>query len=169
MVALTEGTKAPSFTLVGLDGHAYSLHDPLQKNPLIVLAFFKIGCPVCLIQFPYLERMHRSYPSVPIWGISQDDADATQAFAKMYGVTFPLVLDDDLSVTGAYDLTHVPSVFLVSKHQVIRMTSVGFVKQELEKLNAELAQSVGQSVVPLFTAADEVPEFRPGCMSKLPG
>lgn len=162
MVALSEGTKAPSFTLNGVDGQAYSLHDSIKKNPLVVLAFFKVSCPVCQFEFPYLERLHRSYPNIPIWGISQDDADATSSFAKMYGVTFPMLLDYDLSVTELYDLSNVPSVFLVDARGVVEQTTVGFVKAELDKLNHVLAQCLGQSIVPLFTAADEVPELRPG-------
>ncbi|HEY9784292.1 MAG TPA: TlpA disulfide reductase family protein [Candidatus Obscuribacterales bacterium] len=162
MVALIEGTKAPGFALHGCDGDAYSLHESLKKNSLVVLAFFKVSCPVCQFEFPYLERLHRSYPSVPIWGISQDDADATQSFAKMFGVTFPTLLDDGLETTVHYDLTNVPSVFVVGQDMIIKQTIVGFVKAELEKLNHELARCAGQTLVPLFTFADEVPELRPG-------
>lgn len=162
MVALIEGTKAPGFSLAGADNKRYSLQDAAKHNKLIVLAFFKVSCPICQFEFPYLERLHRSYPDVPIWGVSQDDVDATRSFARMFGITFPTVIDEALQTTVEYDLTNVPSVFLVGGDMFIKQTIVGFVKADLEKLNVELARCAEQPLVPLFTAADEVPEFKPG-------
>ncbi|MBI4533279.1 MAG: TlpA family protein disulfide reductase [Candidatus Melainabacteria bacterium] len=162
MVALTEGTKAPSFTLRGIDSASYSLQTTLKHHAVVLLSFFKVSCPVCQLTLPYLERLHRSYRTVPIWGISQDDADATQAFARMYGLTFPMLLDEGLDSTVNYDLTNVPSTFLVCSEQTILLTTVGFVKANLEQLNVLLARLVKQTEVPLFSAADEVPELKPG-------
>ena len=162
MVALAQGTKAPYFVLKGLDGAKFNLDDTLKRQPVVLLAFFKVSCPVCQLTFPYLERLHRSYPNIPIWGVSQDDADATTAFARMYGCTFPMLLDEGLSATVDYGLTIVPSVFLIDHDRDIRQSIVGFVKSDLEALNANLAQSSGQTMKPLFTAADEVPELKPG-------
>ena len=162
MVALTEGTKAPSFTLKGIDSVSYSLQSTLRHHSVVLLSFFKVSCPVCQLTLPYLERLHRSYRSVPIWGISQDDADATQAFARMYGLTFPMLLDEGLDSTVNYDLTNVPSIFLVSSEQIIVQTTVGFVKANLEQLSVLLARANQQVEVPLFSAADEVPELKPG-------
>ncbi len=169
MVALIEGTKAPDFKLDTSSGSPHSLLAELKSQSHILLAFFKVTCPVVQLEFPYLERLHRSYPAFPIWGISQDDADATNSFAKMYGVTFPLLLDDKLENTLKYDLNVVPTLFLVGKDTVIKQTIVGFAKADLEKLNTEIATSLGLSVIPLFTSADEVPALRPGCESKRPG
>lgn len=166
--ALKEGTKAPAVSLTSLDGTTYSLSQRLKESQLVLLAFLKVSCPVCHLAFPYLERLHRSYPGIPIWGISQDDADASTSFAKMFGITFPILLDDGLSATVEYGLTTVPSLFLVAADGTIQMTSVGFVKAELENLNLELAMASGASSKPLFTSADEVPAVRPGCASKQP-
>jgi peroxiredoxin len=162
MVALQEGTKAPVFELIGSDGSAFSLSETLRTNPLVVLAFFKVSCPVCQLIAPYLERLHRSHPSIPIWGMSQDDADATDAFARMFGCTFPMVLDARLSATVDYGLTNVPTVFVVDQDMTISHTIVGFIKNELERLNARLAEIGEENAGPLFTAADEVPELKPG-------
>jgi peroxiredoxin len=162
MVALAEGSKSPLFNLKATDGVTFSLADALKQNSLVVVAFFKVSCPVCQLAFPYLERLHQSYPSVPIWGISQDDSDATDAFARMFGVTFPMLLDIGLSSTVDFGLTNVPTVFVISQNQTITQTTVGFSKADLEKLNSTLADKSKQNEVPLFTAADEVPALKPG-------
>ena len=168
MVALLEGTQAPDLSLTSTDGSRYSLYQRLRESPVVLLAFYKVSCPVCHLEFPYLERLHRSYPRLPIWGISQDDEDATVTFSKMFGITFPTLLDHSLDVSVKYGITHVPSVFLVGSDKMIRQTIVGFSKADLERLNLELATAMDFSSKPLFSAADEVPEFRPGCVSKQP-
>jgi len=162
MAAINPGNKAPVFNLATTSGSKNDLSQALGDNQLVVLAFFKVGCPVCQFTFPYLERLHRSYPSVPIWGISQDDADATNAFAKSYGVTFPMVLDEALSSTVDYGLTNVPTTFSVGADKNIQQTIVGFDKKALEELNQKMASLAGTQAKPLFTEADEVPDLKPG-------
>lgn len=162
MVALEAGTRAPRFALAGMDGSTYDLQNSLDKSGLVVAGFFKVSCPVCQLALPFLERIRHSYPNMPIWGISQDDADATEAFAKMYGLNFPMLLDEGLKQTVAYGLTNVPSIFLISKDNDIEITSVGFSKADLEEINRRLAEKAGSQCVPLFTEADNVPDFKPG-------
>lgn len=167
MAALSPGMKAPFFNLHTSNNQRFSLEETLKQNPLVVLAFFKVSCPVCQLTFPYLERLHRNYPDLPIWGISQDDQDATTAFARMFGSNFPMLLDTNLATTVDYDLTNVPTIFVVDKNGNIKQTIIGFVKAELEALNETLAnvsKTSTSNVTPqaLFTAADQVPELKPG-------
>src|SRR5438128_1391629 len=89
---LEAGTKAPAFHLKSSNGTGMAMKDALAKEPAL-LAFFKIGCPVCQLTFPYLERLAGN-PAVQIIGISQDDADATKFFNERFGVTFPTLIDE---------------------------------------------------------------------------
>ncbi len=167
MVALIPGTKAPDFSLPALNGDRISLSGNLKLGLPIVLAFFKVSCPVCQFTFPYLERLHRASSNMPIFGISQDDVDATKAFCKMYGVTFPVLLDQALRTTVDYDLTNVPTTFLIGRkadEPYIEQTIVGFDKNGLEDLNSalQLFTSSPHLKQTLFTIADEVPALRPG-------
>ena len=95
MAALTAGTKAPDFELKALDGKTFVLSEELARGP-VVLAFFKVSCPTCQYAFPFLERLERSYghKAVRIIGVSQNAPRETEAFAKEFGVTFPVLLDD---------------------------------------------------------------------------
>ena len=75
MAALTVGTKAPEFELTTLDGKRFVLSEVLSRGP-VVLAFFKVSCPVCQFAFPYLERLHKAYrqQGYTLVGVSQNDA-----------------------------------------------------------------------------------------------
>jgi peroxiredoxin len=169
MAAIVSGTQAPDFSLKTTRGVALKASKVLESEPLLLLAFFKVSCHACQLAFPYLERLHRAYPQRTIWGISQDDLDATMSFARTYGLSFPILLDEDLNLTVKYGLTIVPSIFLLDRARTVQVTSEGFVRDELEQINKSLWQGSGKPLKALFTEADYVPPLRPGCASKQPG
>jgi peroxiredoxin len=165
MAALPEGTKAPDFSLPALDGGKFSLQDALQRGQVLVV-FFKVSCPVCQYSFPFLERLHKAYGSqkVAMVGISQDDKRDTAAFLREYGVTLPALLDDPAGyvVSNAYGLTNVPSWFLIGQDGEIKISSVGWVRTDVEDLNRRMAEANKTSVRRLFRPGDDVHDFRAG-------
>ncbi len=165
MAALTAQTQAPEILLPAIDGSRFSLQEALQRGPVLV-AFFKVSCPVCQYTFPFLERLHKNYgdQKITIVGISQDSQRDTKAFLKEYGITFRTLLDDPkgYAVSNAYGLTNVPSLFLIHQQGEIEISSVGWVKQEIEDINRKLADAEQTSPRPLFQAGDDVRDFRAG-------
>jgi peroxiredoxin len=166
MTHVNAGRTAPGFSLKGLDGVTYSLQDLQQKGP-VVAAFFKISCPVCQFTFPFLLRLYQRYgkEDVTFLGISQDDAKATAGFARQYGVTFPMALDEKekgYPASNAYGLTSVPTIFLIDTDGTVRVASMGFVKDDLERIAAELADRGKVPPAALFGANESVPASRPG-------
>src|SRR3954467_12915716 len=117
MPALTAGIKAPEISLPTLQGGSFSLASLLEAGP-VVLAFFKVSCPVCQMAFPFFERLHQAFreKNVQVIGVSQDSAQDTAGFAKQFGITFPIALDDTQKypASNSYQLTNVPSLFLVN-------------------------------------------------------
>ena len=161
---IVAGGTAPAFSLKALDASEYSLQMLLEKGP-VVLAFFKISCPVCQFTFPFLERIHERYAGngVSVIGISQDDARSTKAFNQEYGVKFPTLLDDHgYPVSNAYGLSNVPTVFLVASDGRVKVSGTGFSKDDLEKIASELALHRKISATPLFRPDESVPAYKPG-------
>jgi peroxiredoxin len=121
---------------------------------------------VCQYTFPYLERLYKAHGSrkITIVGISQDNQQNTAAFLKEYGVTFPTLLDDPngYTVSNAYGLTNVPSLFLIGQDGVIEISSVGWVKQEVEDINRRLAAAQQMPLAPIFKPGEDVRDFRAG-------
>ncbi len=162
MPALTAGKRAPDIVLPLLIGGKFDLASALKRGP-VLLAFFKISCPICQMTFPYLERIHKQASSakLQIVGVSQNDATATAAFAREYGVTFPIALDDTerFPVSNAYGLTNVPTLFLVKDNGKIEMSSVGWSKADVQS-----AASVGGAAAAqnLFARNESVPDFKAG-------
>jgi cytochrome c biogenesis protein CcmG, thiol:disulfide interchange protein DsbE len=166
MTHVSAGQTAHDFSLKALDGKSYSLEELRGKGP-VVAAFFKISCPVCQFTFPFLERLHQRYggDKVTFLGVSQDDAKATASFARDYGATFPMALDEKekgYPASNAYGLTSVPTIFLIDTDGTVRVSSMGFVKNDLERIAAELAERRRITPAPLFRANESVPANRPG-------
>ena len=165
MAALEAGAGAPDFTLNGMNGEKLALTEARKKGP-VVAAFFKISCPVCQYAFPYLVRIFQAYAKGPVTlvGVSQNEKKETAAFAREYGITFPLLLDDTRSypASNAYGLTNVPSVFLISPGGKVEFSSVGWSKRDLEDLNARLAKASGVVPAQIFKPGEHVDEFKPG-------
>ena len=163
-IMLTAGKAAPYWELSSTDGKQYSLKDGLAKGP-VVLAFFKVECPVCQFTFPFLERLYQQLkaPGVQIWGISQSDQRATLRFAKEYGVTFPLLIDDyPYETSRRHQLEYVPSIFLIGPDDKIRIASDGFSKADLLAIQKILAQQHALAPPELFQPRERIPEYRPG-------
>jgi peroxiredoxin len=165
MAALAEGVPAPDFTLPTMDGKKFSLQESLARGP-VVAAFFKISCPVCQYALPFLERVYKAYgdKNVTIVGISQNGRRDTNAFVEEYGVTFPVLLDDTNTypVSNAYGLTNVPTIFWISQDGEIEISSVGWMKKEIEEINHRAAEATGGGAKAVFRADEQVADFRAG-------
>jgi len=166
MPALDTGVMAPDFTLPTVDGKQVSLRDALKKGP-VLLAFFKISCPVCQYAFPFFERVFQANRSedVTVLGVSEDNVKDTQLFMKEFGVTFPVAIDDaskSYPVSTAYGLTNVPTAFLIAPSGEIEVSCVGWSKADLEAINRRLAEYRQQKPAPLWRAGESVQEFRGG-------
>ena len=164
MTTIAVGNGAPEFKLKSLDGKEYSLAKLLEKGP-VVAAFFKISCPVCQFTFPYLQRLAERYSgdSATVIAISQDDARGTAEFNREYGVKFTTLLDDaGYSVSNAYGLSMVPTIFLIEPHGKVKVSCMGFDKGDLEKIAAELSQRHRIAAAPLFRSDEIIPAQKPG-------
>jgi peroxiredoxin len=132
------------------------LAEVLSGGP-VLLAFFKISCPVCQLTFPFLERIHSS-GAVRIFGVSQNDAADTREFNQEFGVTFPTLLDGEESgfpASNDYGISSVPTMFLIEPGGKIVNVIEGWQKKEIEGLAVP-------ALAGLFRPGDYVPEWKAG-------
>jgi hypothetical protein len=83
---------------------------------------------------------------------------------KEYGVTFPTLFDDPAkyAASNGYGLTNVPTWFYIAPDGAIKMSSVGWVRADVEELNRRLADANKTAVSRLFLPQDDVRDYRPG-------
>ena len=164
MTHIVPGNVVPGFSLKSLDGQEFSLGAALERGP-VVLAFFKVSCPVCKFTFPFLGRLFETYggEGVTFLGISQDNIGASRDFAHDFGVAFPVLVDEPgYPVSNAYGLTTVPTFFLVNQDGAVEVASVGFGKAEIESIANRLADRRHIRRTPVFRADESIPAHTPG-------
>jgi peroxiredoxin len=166
MAALTQGMKAPEFTVPTLEGKEIASADVLAHGP-VLLAFFKISCPVCQYAFPYFERMYKALRArgVSLIGISQDNVNDTRDFVRRFGITFPIGIDDEKNkyrVSNSYGLTNVPTLFEIASDGSILSTSIGWMRDEVETVYSHYNDGPGLTAVPLFNPGENVAEMKIG-------
>jgi peroxiredoxin len=164
MGTLKAGDTAPDFRLKGMEGAQYSSREALARGPLLV-AFFKVSCPTCQYAFPFVERIFQQFrgKGVEIWSISQDDARDSRSFAKTYGVTFPVLIDDyPYEVSRAYGIQYVPTLFLITPNGQVELVTDGFDKADFLAIQKWLGKQFSIAPPALFQPHERVPEFKPG-------
>jgi peroxiredoxin len=164
MTKILAGHPAPSIRLNDAHGKTVALAESLKKGPVVV-AFFKVSCPVCQYTFPFLERLHKAYSGdrATFLAVSQDEAEDTLEFLSEYGITFPALIDQPgYPVSNAYGLTNVPTVLLVGTDGKVIVSSTGFDKANLEKISAVLGKRLQKPTAAVFHSGENVPDYKPG-------
>jgi peroxiredoxin len=164
MSTVTVGKSAPSFELRSMEGGTYSLPSLLSQGPVLA-AFFKVSCPTCQYTFPFLERLYRQLGGngAQVVGISQDSARDSQAFARQFGVTFPVLIDgESYAVSRKYGVEFVPTLFLIAPDGQVEVSGDGFSRSDLVAIQRSLARRLSVRPPPLFPPEEKVPEYKPG-------
>jgi peroxiredoxin len=155
MSHLAARVQAPDFELKDMNGVVHRFRTALSHDR-VVLVFFKVSCPTCQFTVPHLQRIFANPDNVwegQLWAISQDDPEDTRRFARQYGITFDMLIDEyPYDVSNAYGIVSVPTLFVVERDGKITMSDSGFSK-------ASLNQIAGYE---LFTPNDGLPAARPG-------
>lgn len=97
---------APDFALRDLAGRTVRLSD--HRGKVVLVNFWATWCVPCRVELPHLERLHRQYgrDGLVVLGVSIDGPDSSAEVdpqARRYGLTFPVLLDEETRVVALYN------------------------------------------------------------------
>jgi peroxiredoxin len=116
---LKTGSRAPDFTLKGVDGMMHSLGDYKSKATLVV--FICNHCPYVKARISDIVALQRRFkPSeLQVIGINSNDPNYEDEgfenmiiFASEYKLNFPYLIDESQDVAKAYGAVCTPDPFL---------------------------------------------------------
>lgn len=122
---LSEGNKAPTFTLLDKDGKAHSLED--FKGKKVALYFYpKDNTPGCTKQACAFKELYEDFKKedVVVIGISKDSMKSHSNFIAKYELPFLLLSDPDLEAIKAYDVWQLKKLYGKEYMGVTRSTYV---------------------------------------------
>ena len=158
------GVAPPDFTLRGLDGREYSLHEATGKGP-VVLAFWQKNCGACKLAAPYLNRLYDAYENLTwsFWAIAQNDDAEAAAFVREFDFR-PTVLIDapSFAVSRQYDPDATPTLYVIEPERDVTLISPGFMKDDLNEISRTIADYAGAPYVEVAPDGDGNPKFKPG-------
>jgi thioredoxin-dependent peroxiredoxin len=98
---VTQGDKAPDFTLRDQDEQEFSL--AAQKGHKVLVYFYpKADTPGCTTQACGLRDVLGDIGDTVVVGVSPDKPGKQKRFDDKYGLGFPLLSDEDHAVAEAY-------------------------------------------------------------------
>ena len=150
------GQAMPAFQLADAAGKTARFPG---GRPAIV-CFLKNDCPTCHLVMPVLNALHRALQGRLDFFMAGQTADGNATLAETFAPGFPILDDSSLTVSFAYGIDTVPSLFVADADGRLQQSLVGFVREEWRSLAAAL--DAGDA---LDVNWSELPEWRPGCGS----
>jgi len=128
--SLAIGASAPDFELTTLTGETIRLSQ-FRGQP-VLLTIGAAWCPDCRVEAPILEELYKQHPELNIVLVdSKETPDVVQKFVDEFGITHPVVLDKDGSVSQLYQVFAIPTEIFIDKNGIIRAKIIETVTPEL--------------------------------------
>jgi len=113
---LREGHPTPPLRLPRLDGGVTSLTD--HRERLVIVNFWATWCAPCTAEMPTLEALWREYRArgLVVLAVSVDRGaprGLLDPYVTRLGLSFPILLDADLSTSRAWRVQGLPATFVV--------------------------------------------------------
>ena len=128
--SLKVGTLAPDFEADALNGEVIRLSQ-FRGEP-VLLTFGTTWCPDCRLEAPVVQELHENYPELVVLLVdSNENADTVQEFVDEIGITHPVLLDSDGSISRLYQVFAIPTGLFIDSDGLIRAKVVERVTPDL--------------------------------------
>lgn len=159
--------KAPGFS----EGTQWIGTEPLSleedlKGKVVLVDFWTYSCINCIRTFPYLTSWYEKYKDegfvivgvhAPEFAFEKNAVNVEKAMQD-FGITYPVVQDNDFRIWEAYNNQYWPAHYLIDKDGFIRYTHFG--EGEYDKTENAIRELLGEQ--PLPAASQETSLFNRG-------
>ena len=137
------GVRAPSFALRDVNG-ASSGFDRFQGK-VVLISFWAPWCVSCREELPELERLYAMFgeKGFVVIGVNVEGSRArTERMLKKLALTFPLLIDERGDTAEAYQVSRLPTSFLIGRDGVIRRTYRGFERDMIPQIERDISEQL---------------------------
>ena len=113
---IAPGDQAPELLYPDLNGEQFSLSK--VKDKVVLINFWASWCGPCILELPSLEKLQQRFKdqdfTVVAVGID-DQKENLASFKAQYGLSFPILVDEEGSSKQSYHLSGVPETLILDK------------------------------------------------------
>ena len=126
-LAASSSGPAPGFQLSGRGGKNIDLTQ--YRGQVVMINFWATWCGPCRQEMPQLSKLYDKYRAAGfvLLGVNvDDDVRNATAVATKLGVSFPVLLDTDKTVSRQYDMGSMPATVLIDRDGRVRFLHRGY-------------------------------------------
>jgi peroxiredoxin len=121
------GYEAADFTLPDLQGRAVHLSD--FRGKVVFLNLWATWCPPCRMEMPNMESLYKRLGSRDfiMLAVAEDEggAAAVGPFVREVGLSFPVLLDPEATLSPRYGATGYPETFIIDRNGRVVNHTIG--------------------------------------------
>lgn len=118
---------APDFTLKSDSGANLKLSE--LRGEVVLINFWASWCGPCRQEMPVLSELHDKYKDMgfTVLGVNvEENSAAARKLLRDMPVSFPVLFDNDSTVSKKYDVVAMPSTVLVDRDGNVRYLHKGY-------------------------------------------
>ena len=133
---LKVGNNLPTFTTQSLSGKTFSSDE--LKGKVVLINFWATWCPPCKAELPLLQKniydkvKDKNFAVLCISRGEKDDVVKKFVWENKY--TFPVYLDHETMTYNLFASKYIPRNFVIGKDGKVKLATVGFSKEEFDKM-----------------------------------
>lgn len=121
------GYEAADFTLPDLQGKPVRLSD--FRGKVVFLNFWATWCPPCRMEMPNMEGLYKQLAprDFVMLAVAEDEggAAAVGPFVRELGLSFPVLLDPEATLSPRYGATGYPETFIIDRNGRVVNHTIG--------------------------------------------
>jgi peroxiredoxin len=138
------GSKAPDFQAIDLaTGTPRTLAH--YRGHVLLVNIWATWCEPCRAEMPAIERLHHLVTDtmfrIVSVSIDKEDSSGVRAFAREFGLTFPILQNQSGDIQDLYQTTGVPESFVIDRNGTIVKKVIGAAEWD-GPVNVDLIRSL---------------------------
>lgn len=127
------GKRAPDFTLLTLDNKELSLSQ--FRGKIVMVNFWITSCDACANEMPLIQGVFDKWSreDLEILAVNTGErAVFVQNLVNRQGLTFPVLLDSDETVSDIYRISALPTTFFINTDGIVSVIKKGSFTSQFE-------------------------------------